>query len=139
MSDETKKKLSNNRKEKYADGWSPRIGKLHTEKSKQKNAMSHLGKKMISITGDLNPACRKEVREQISKSRIDRGVAKGEKNGMYGKTHTPEAIEKIFQTSKIKEKDKKQVSKENLKIEFERRKKNLLAELNYKSGLLKYC
>jgi hypothetical protein len=46
-----------------------------------------------------------------------------------------EAIEKIFKISKIIEKDKKQVSKENLKIEFERRKKNLLAELNYKWGV----
>jgi hypothetical protein len=46
-----------------------------------------------------------------------------------------DAIEKIFKLSKIKEKDKKQVSKENLKIEFERKKKNLLDELNYKWGL----
>ena len=101
MSDETKKKLSENRKEKYANGWAPRVGKLHTEESKQKNALSHMGKKMPSITGVLNPACRKEVREQISKTRIERGVAVGEKNGMYGKTHTPEAIRKIFSHRKM--------------------------------------
>lgn len=46
-----------------------------------------------------------------------------------------DAIEKIFKLSKAKEKDKKQVSKENIKIEFERKKKNLLDELNYKWGI----
>ena len=101
MSEETKKKLSEDRKQKYASGWAPRIGKLHTEESKQKNALSHTGKKMPSITGNLNPACRQEVRKQISKTRIERGVAVGEKNGMYGKTHTPEAIRKIFSHRKM--------------------------------------
>lgn len=101
MSDETKKKLSDNRKEKYANGWSPRVGKLHTEESKQKNSLAHLGKKMPSISGTLNPACRPEVREQMSKTRIELGLSKGENNPMYGKTHTPEAIEKIFAHRKM--------------------------------------
>lgn len=43
-------------------------------------------------------------------------------------------IESIFQLSKSKERNNKQNLKENLKIEFERRKKNLLDELNYKWG-----
>ena len=101
MSEETKKKLSEDRKQKYASGWAPRTGKFHTAESNQKNALSHIGKKMPSITGSLNPACRKEVREQISKTRIERGVAVGEKNGMFGKTHTPEAIRKIFSYRKM--------------------------------------
>lgn len=37
-----------------------------------------------------------ETKKRISDTRIERGVAKGELNGMYGKTHTPESIEKIF-------------------------------------------
>jgi len=101
MSAETKKKLSDNRKEKYANGWSPRVGRLHTEESKQKNALAHLGKKMPSISGTLNPACRPEVREQMSKTRIELGLSKGENNPMYGKTHTPEAIQKIFSHRKM--------------------------------------
>lgn len=101
MSDETKKKLSDDRKEKYANGWSPRAGKFHTEKSKRKNALAHLGKKMPSISGDLNPACRPEVREQMSKTRIELGLSKGKNNPMFGKTHTPEAIAKIFSHRKM--------------------------------------
>ena len=96
MSDATKKKLSEDRKQKYADGWNPRIGKLHTEEAKRKISAANSGKKHPEMSGCLNPACRKEVREQISRTRIDRGVAKGEKNGMYGKTHTEEAIKKIM-------------------------------------------
>lgn len=101
MAAETKKKLSDNRKEKYALGWSPRVGKLHTEESKQKNAAAHLGKKIPSISGILNPACRPEVKEKISKTMIENGYSIGEKNGMYGKTHTPEAIKKIFSHRKM--------------------------------------
>lgn len=104
MSEETKRKLSENRRQKYANGWAPRIGKFHTEKSKEKNALSHLGKKMPSISGNLNPACRPEVRKKISKSHI--GLQAGEKNGMFGKTHTPEAIKKIFSHRKMNKLEK---------------------------------
>ena len=96
MSEKTKQKLSDNKKQKYADGWAPRIGKLHTEESKLKNSLSHIGKEILSIRGNLNPACRKEVREQMSKTRIKLGLSKGSNNPMFGKTHTPEAIKKIF-------------------------------------------
>jgi len=44
-------------------------------------------------------------------------------------------INKIYDLAKSKEKDYKQNSKENAKIEFERKKKNLLDELNYKWGI----
>ena len=75
---------------------STRIGAVLSDETKQKISDSNTGIIKPSITGNLNPACRPEVREQISKTRIERGVAKGEKNGMYGKTHTPEAIRKIM-------------------------------------------
>jgi hypothetical protein len=44
-------------------------------------------------------------------------------------------IESILKLAKLKEKNNKQNSKENAKIEFEKRKKNLLDELNYKWGI----
>jgi very-short-patch-repair endonuclease len=94
MSEETKKKLSEDRKQKYMNGWAPRVGKYHSEESKQKMSVAHEG--YTGIKGDLNPACRKEVREQISKTRIEKGLSKGENNPMFGKTHTPESIRKIF-------------------------------------------
>jgi len=48
------------------------------------------------IMGTNNPAKRTEVREKISKTRIERGVAKGHNNPMFGKAHTEEALRKIF-------------------------------------------
>jgi very-short-patch-repair endonuclease len=46
--------------------------------------------------GTNNPATRPDVRQRISKTRIDRGVAKGDRNPMFGKTHTEAALRKIF-------------------------------------------
>lgn len=46
-----------------------------------------------------------------------------------------EKIKYIYELAKNKQKDKKQTSKENAKIEFERKKKNILDELNYKWGI----
>jgi very-short-patch-repair endonuclease/endogenous inhibitor of DNA gyrase (YacG/DUF329 family) len=84
---------------------STRIGSILSDETKQKISKANTGKK--GICGDLNPACRKEVREKISKTRIERGVAKGEKNGMFGKTHTPEAIKKIFSRRPMNRLEKK--------------------------------
>jgi very-short-patch-repair endonuclease len=78
---------------------SPRFGVILSDKTREKISVGNTGKK--GLKGDLNPACRKEVREQISKSRIERGVAKGKNNPMYGKTHTPEAVRKIFSHRKM--------------------------------------
>jgi len=73
-----------------------RFGAVLSDETKEKISKSNIGIKKPMISGKLNPACRKEVREQISKTRIERGVAKGEKNGMFGKTHTSEAIKNIM-------------------------------------------
>jgi len=51
------------------EGWDPRLGKKHTDESKKR----------------------------MSQTRLEKGLGVGEKNGMYGKTHTPEAIKKIFE------------------------------------------
>ena len=99
MSDETKRKLSDDRKIKYANGWAPRVGKLHTEETKKKISISNTGKE--GLKGNLNPSTRPEVKEKMSQTRINLGLSKGKNNPMYGKTHTPEAIRKIFSHRKM--------------------------------------
>ncbi len=96
MSEDTKRKLSEDRKQKYANGWAPRIGKIHSKESNLKNSLSHIGIRMPSISGILNPACRPEVKEKISHTQKQSGRYTGKNNPMYGKTHTPETIRKIF-------------------------------------------
>jgi very-short-patch-repair endonuclease len=120
MSDETKKKLSEDRKQKYINGWTPRVGKHHSEESKQKMSVSHEGHE--GLKGELNPACRKEVREKISKTRIERGLSKGENNPMFGKTHTPEAIRKIFShrpMNKLEQKVADELRRNNIDYTFQ--------------------
>ena len=82
----------------------PRFGAILSDETKQKISQSNMGKK--GLKGNLNPACRKEVREKISKTRLELGLGKGELNGMYGKTHTPEAIQKIFSHRKMNKLEK---------------------------------
>ena len=101
---------------------SPRFGIPMSDEGKHNISLSKMGKKIPSIRGDLNPACRKEVREQISKTRIERGVASGEKNGMFGKTHTPEAIKKIFSHRKMNKLEKlvaDELDKSNIEYTFQ--------------------
>lgn len=74
-------------------------GKKHSQKTKDKISKANIGK--TGMAGEDNPATRPEVRAKISKTRKDRGVAVGRKNPMYGKTHTPEAIKKIFSNKKM--------------------------------------
>lgn len=82
----------------------PRFGAHLSEETKQKISIGNTGKE--GLKGDLNPACRPEVRSQISVTRIKRGIAKGENNPMFGKTHTPEAIKKIFSHRKMNKLEK---------------------------------
>jgi len=78
---------------------SPRFGAILSEETKRKISNGNNGKK--GLRGDLNPACRIDVRKRISKTRIERGVAKGKNNPMFGKTHTPDSIAKIFSHRKM--------------------------------------
>lgn len=72
-----------------------RFGAVLSDETKSKIADGNR-KPNPSIRGNNNPACKSEVRAKISATRIARGVARGEKNPMFGKTHTPEAIDKIM-------------------------------------------
>lgn len=106
----------------YSSGWAPRVGKLHTEQSKKKISLSNSGKKHPTMIGNLNPACRTEVRNKISRTRIDRMVAKGEKNPMFGKIHTPEAIQKIFshrQMNKLEKRVADELDKNGIEYIFQ--------------------
>ena len=80
---------------------SDRFGIPMTNAGKQNISLSKIGIPNDKIKGDLNPTKRREVRNKISKTRIERGVAKGKNNPMFGKTHTPEAIKKIFSHRKM--------------------------------------
>ena len=83
-----------------------RFGAILSDETKEKISVSNTGIKKPTIQGSLNPACRSEVREQISKTRIELGLSKGSNNPMFGKTHTPEAVAKIFSHRKMNKLEK---------------------------------
>jgi very-short-patch-repair endonuclease len=68
------------------------FGHKHSDETKKK--ISEIRKKQGNFKTGIKLSA--ETKQKISNTRIERGVAKGEKNGMYGKTHTPEAIKKIM-------------------------------------------
>lgn len=73
MTQEFKKSCSDGTKEKYKQGWSPRIGKYHTENTKEKMSKFHSGKILSE-------------EHKLKLSKINTGV----KNAFYGKYHTEE-------------------------------------------------
>ncbi len=64
-------------------------------------AMKQASDKLKGQQRRLGAVLSEETKQKISKTRIERGVAKGKNNPMYGKTHTPEAIEKIHSFKKM--------------------------------------
>lgn len=87
----------------------PMYGKSHSSKTKDKISKSQ--KIRIEENGHWaeGTSLSDETKIKISETRIKRKVAKGKNNPMYGKTHTPEAIKKIF-THKPMNKLEKQVA-----------------------------
>lgn len=67
-------------KQRWIDFQHPWIGKNHTDKSKQKMSLSHQGKELSE-----------EHKNNISLA------SKGENNGMYGRKHSAESLEKMRQ------------------------------------------
>ncbi|MBC8428545.1 DUF559 domain-containing protein [bacterium] len=75
---------------------SPRYGKQVLQETRDKISNTH--KKKIKMEGSwrLGKIHSKESKIKMGKTRVMRGLSKGKNNPMYGKTHTPEAIEKIM-------------------------------------------
>lgn len=71
-------------------------GKTHSIKSKEK--MSKVQSQWLEENGHWATGTHlsKKTKSKISKTRKKLGLSKGKNNPMYGKTHTPEAIKKIF-------------------------------------------
>lgn len=70
---------------------SARMGSVLSDETKQKISIANTGKQ--SFLGKKHSI---ETKKYLSKIRIEKGLSKGENNPMFGKTHTPEAIRKIF-------------------------------------------
>jgi len=81
-SQETLKRMSEAAKKRFENKENhPRYGKHHTEETKEKIRIAHLGK-----------YCPPEIAERL------RTAYCGKNNGMYGKHHTKEALEKMSKT-----------------------------------------
>jgi len=97
------------------------FGFRHTQETKDKIGLANSHPRP-DIVGNNNPACRKEVREKISKTRIDRELSKGKNNPMFGKTHTTEAIKKIMShrpMNKLEKMVASELDRLNLKYTFQ--------------------
>ena len=100
---------------KFTEAEKKKIGKS------QKKRFSKSGSKDYLI-GENNSSCKPEVRKKIAKTRLERGCGVGEKNSMFGKTHTPEAIKKIFSHRKINKTEKivaDLLDKHNIEYDFQ--------------------
>lgn len=76
-------------------------GKTHNEHTKEKIRQARLGKKdsaqtreLKSIAGKKKPPATVETRQKISNANKGKQGLLGDKNGFYGKTHSPEQREK---------------------------------------------
>jgi len=100
-----------------------RTGIKHTDETKRKISENNIKYYSIKDNHPMFGKCHtKEVREKISKTRIDRKVAIGEKNGMFGKTHTPESIKKIMShrpMNKLERMVANELNRKNLKYTFQ--------------------
>jgi G:T-mismatch repair DNA endonuclease (very short patch repair protein) len=102
------KKISEAAKERLKDKTKhSRYGVTLTKETKKKISKSQ--KKRLEENGHWATGTHlsDETKQKISETRIELGHGVGDKNGMYGKTHTPEAIRKIFEHRKMNKLEKK--------------------------------
>jgi very-short-patch-repair endonuclease len=95
--------------------------KGHTFTEEEKRKISRTRKKQGSpwLNGKI---LTNEHKQNIAKTRKKRGCGIGEKNPMYGKTHSPEAIKKIFSHKKMNKTEKlvaDLLDKNNIKYHFQ--------------------
>jgi very-short-patch-repair endonuclease len=81
---------------------SPRYGHKHSKQDRENIKKGQ--KNRIQISGEWREQRKGTTHSEVTKLKISKkmkGKLVGEKNGMYGKTHTPEAIKKIFSHRKM--------------------------------------
>jgi len=96
----------------------PMYGRHHTKETKAK--VSKIRKEQGNFWDGKHHT--EESKKKISETRIKRKVAVGKNNGMFGKTHTPEAIKKIFSHKKMNKLEKivaDVLDKANIKYYFQ--------------------
>jgi hypothetical protein len=101
MPDETRSKLSQSQKERFKNRDGTFLGRTHSEETKEKIRQSRLGKKdspevklIKSTAGKNKPPVTDETRKKLSIANKGRLGLTGEKNGFFGKHHSPEQRQK---------------------------------------------
>lgn len=107
-SEQHKLNLSKSAKERFKNKINhPMYGKKHSPNAIKKMSITH---KRILENKENHPRygvkLSEQTKQKISNTRIIRGVAKGQNNPMYGKTHKPESIKKIFSHRKMNKTEK---------------------------------
>lgn len=121
-SEESRKKMSKSRKNKYKGENNPMYGKKHTEESRKK-----MGKPML---GENNPMYGKKHTEN-TKKKISKNTS-GEKNHFFGKKHNDET------RKKISEKLKNRGSVNGKIIKIDEHTFNSITEASEKLGISRY-
>jgi hypothetical protein len=101
MPEETRIKLSNSQKERFKDIDGTFLGKSHSNESKEKMRQARLGKKdslevrrIKSIAGKNKPPTTDATRQKLSIANKGKPGLTGERNGFFGKQHSPEQRQK---------------------------------------------
>ena len=108
FTEEHKKKMSKSAKKRLKDKTKhPMFGKNHSSETIEK--MSKAQSEYLKQNGHwaTGTTLSEETKQKISETRIEREVAKGKNNPMFGKTHSPESIKKIFKHRKMNKLEKR--------------------------------
>jgi len=118
---EHRKNISEAAKERLKDKTKhSRYGVKLSTKTKEKISKSQI--KRIKIDGHWATGTAKTEEQKKHQSKMMKGKLVGAKNGMFGKTHTPEAIKKIFSHKPMNKLEKKvadYLDLKNIKYKFQ--------------------